>query len=269
LKDHSNILTKKNVLKGLSTTFIGKKVFHFFDVTSTNWIAKQLASQFRDVHGAIVVSETQSGGKGRYNRPWMSFMGGLWFSIILRPSMSPSDSPHLTHAAGIAVTKCIRTYGLDARIKWPNDVLIHGKKVCGILTEISTTLDMLDYAVVGIGVNVNIDTSSFPEDIRENATAMRHELGKPIDRVKLLQEILVEFEETYKKLEKGYNILDEWKSLSDTIGREVVVKTVHKTIEGVATGIDSKGALVVKTDKGMERILSGECIYARHYARRS
>ncbi|MHC1592909.1 MAG: biotin--[acetyl-CoA-carboxylase] ligase [Methermicoccaceae archaeon] len=265
LKDYSNLLVPRNVKRGLRTSMIGKKVLHFFETNSTNSVARQIASQFADTDGTVVVAECQTGGKGRIHRPWVSPLGGLWFSIILKPKVSPSETVQLTYVTGLSVAKTLKTYGLDARIKWPNDVLIGNKKVCGILNEMSATPDGVNYVIIGIGINVNVDTKKMPRELREKATSVQSELGEPVDRVSLLQQVLVEFEESYKMFHEQFsNVLDEWKSLSDTIGKRVEVKTPSETIDGEAVGVDTDGGLIIRTEDGsIKRVLSGDCLYVK------
>ena len=263
LNSYKNILTKKEVSKGLQTRQFGRKLLHFFEVTSTNRIAHQIASQFEGTHGTVVVAESQTGGKGRMGRRWFSPRGGLWFSLILQPTISPSNVHRLTHIAGIAVAKTIQRYGINARIKWPNDVLIRGKKVCGILTEVNTKPDSVVNVVIGIGINANINISTLPDELQNGAISLMEELGERIDRTHLFRETLLELEETYRRFEKDApHIMDEWKNLSDTIGREVIIQSPSERIEGKAIGISASGALIVRTHNAtIKRVFAGDCLY--------
>lgn len=265
LKDYHNLLIPKNIKSGLKTSTIGRKLFHLFEVTSTNDVARQIASQFVDTDGTVVVAESQTVGRGRVHRPWISPLGGMWFSIILKPNITPSEAVQMTYVAGVAVAKVLRSYGLNAKIKWPNDVLIEGKKVCGILNEVSATPDTVNYIIVGMGINANVDIEKLPEDVREHATSVQRELGEPVDRVSLLQQVLSQFEEEYKTFHEHLSsILDDWKALSDTIGRHVEVRTLTQTIRGVAIGVDTEGWLLIRTEDGsIQRVLSGDCLHLK------
>ncbi|MHC1570255.1 MAG: biotin--[acetyl-CoA-carboxylase] ligase [Methermicoccaceae archaeon] len=265
LKDYSSLLIPKNIKRGLRTSVVGKKMLHFFEISSTNSVARQIASQFVDTDGTVVVAECQTGGKGRINRPWVSPLGGVWLSIILKPNVSPNETVQLTYVTAVSVAKTLKTFGLDAKIKWPNDVLIGGRKVCGILNEISATPDRVNYVIIGMGINANVDVAKLPLELREHATSMMRELGKPVDRVALVKQLLMEFEENYKLFHVQFSsIIDEWKSLSDTIGKRVEIKTPTERIEGDAVGVDTDGGLIVRTDDGsIKRVLCGDCLYLK------
>ncbi|MBI5253742.1 MAG: biotin--[acetyl-CoA-carboxylase] ligase [Euryarchaeota archaeon] len=239
------------------------RIEHFSEVDSTNDVAKRLAIEGAP-EGTVVISEIQKKGRGRKGREWFSPKGGVWMSIILRPKMSPSQAAPLTLIAGLAVAKTLsELYNLKCKLKWPNDVLINEKKVCGVLTEISAGIDRIDYIVAGIGINANIDIDSFPGEFRGVATTIKNELNKEILRDELVEQLLEEFEKLYKIFQKqGFSKLkEEWKKSASTIGRKVRIITDRRTIEGIARDLGENGELFVETQEGIEKIISGDCIH--------
>jgi len=239
--------------------YIGSKVYHFDEVDSTNDIAKELALGSEE--GTVVIAETQKRGRGSFGKPWFSPKGGIWLSIILKPQISPSQIPLITFISGIAVCKAIRKLKLNARIGWPNDVLIGNKKVCGILSEAGLN-GKVNYVVVGVGINANVDIESFPEDLKPNATSLKQELGKEVPKEDIIQKMFDEMEIVYNNFKKGKltSILKEWKKLSCTIRKKVEIRGATGTIEGKALDIDKDGALIVKLKNGtIKKVIAGEC----------
>jgi len=249
------------VKAGLQTKIIGRTIHYFRSLPSTNDIAKELAQKGAK-EGTVIVAETQTRGRGRLRRRWISPRGGLWFSIILRPRISPKDAPKLTLMTSVAVTKTInKLFDLEAEIKWPNDVLVKGKKVCGILTETSTRGDALDFAVVGVGVNANFSVHDFPKNLQVSSTTLKEELKRKIERETLLRSLLEATEHYYSMYIQGkFNtILAEWKSLSKFLGSYVEVLSFDEKIEGWASDIDKNGALVIRLgDQIIRKIVSGD-----------
>ena len=249
----------------LRTNYIGKRIYYFEEVNSTNGKAYGLAGNVKE--GTVIIAEKQKKGIGRFGREWISPKGGLYVSIILKPKIRPIDAPKVTLIAGIAVAKDIRKLGLDAKLKWPNDVLIHGKKVGGILTSISTKEGKIDYIIVGIGINVNVDINTFPKELQKSATSIKEELKTEVPIEKIIGDILFEMETNYETLKQGNftYLLNEWKKLSDTIGNSVRVKTKAEVIDGVAVGVNCDGALILACEDGsLKDILAGECIHLRN-----
>ena len=211
--------------------------------------------------GTVVVALQQSSGKGRMGHSWHSPKGGLWFSLLLRPTIRFAEIYKFTLLFGVAVTRAIKRYGIVPSLKWPNDILVEGKKVCGILLETSAEPDRVEYVTVGIGVNANFSTSILPEDISANSTSLCDTLGRRIDRADLLAQILHESEVLYFAVaEEGFSsVIEEWRSLSCTIGREVSVSSFGFTVRGLALGIDDDGSLIIETEEGKkEKVYSGE-----------
>lgn len=264
LRSVPDLLYPDTIHMGLRSTLIGQKIHYFDELTSTNIIAKELAHNADD--GTIVIAELQKSGRGRLGREWTSPRGGIWMSIILKPNISLTHASRLTLVAGIAITKIMRKLSVDARIKWPNDILINDKKVCGILTEVNAEMEQVDYVVIGIGINANVEMDKFSDDVRGVATTLLSELGRPIDRISFVQDILFELEQEYIQFitQPFSSIIDEWTSLSDTIGRQVTVTTALKMFEGKAVGITENGALIIEdSDGNREDVMAGLCIYTR------
>lgn len=236
-------------------------------VDSTNTRAKQLA-ELGEPEGTLVVAEEQTAGKGRRGRGWASEPGiGIWMSLILRPQLKPQQAASVTLVAAMAVAKGIRECcGLETGIKWPNDVVINGKKVCGILTETSSEPDYIHYAVPGIGINAN--TPEFPEELRDRATSIYLETGKKTDRNALIAAVMNAFSDYYRRYLETADLSllkDEYDAMLVNMNREVLIlygmvedADPEKSEKGVAKGIAPSGALLVETEAGLKEVLSGE-----------
>jgi len=250
-----------DIVRGLKTRVLGKKeIFHYTEIDSTNARAVAMADQGAP-EGTLVVAERQACGRGRRGRTWFSPPAdGIYASLILRPSLLPREAPQITFLTAVAAAEAIHDCTqLDVRIKWPNDLLVNGKKFAGILTEIHADRDVLHYAVVGIGINVN--TSGFPEEISDRATSLLIETGRRFSRAALLRDYLREEESRLIQLRtKGFApILARWKELADTIGRSIRVEMTGATCEGWAEDVDPEGVLILRDRKGRcHRILSGD-----------
>ncbi|RZN15882.1 MAG: biotin--[acetyl-CoA-carboxylase] ligase [Methanosarcinales archaeon] len=255
-------LIPAEIQRGLNTSIIGKTIEYYREVKSTNSVAASVADNVED--GTTIITEIQTRGRGRIGRTWVSPRGGIWLSIVLKPRIPAVRAYRLTIAAGLAAAKTIRAYEIDAKIKWPNDIIIGNKKVCGILTETEAEAEQLKHAIVGIGVDTNIDTRLFPEEIRDHSTSLQTELGESIDRVEFIKRLLTSFEYEYLRLYKQFpQILDEWRYLLATTGKRVQINNPTTTIYGKAVGVDREGALIIKCDDGfIERVVAGECIHA-------
>ncbi len=260
-----DLLLPYEIKRELATKVLGKRIEHFREVGSTNDVAKELASQGAE-EGTVVIAETQSGGKGRLGREWFSPRGGIWLSVILRPRLSPDEVPKVALMLGVAAAKALRGTGLDCYLKWPNDVLVRGRKVSGILTEMDAEMDKVNYIVAGVGINANNDVDDFPSEFRHSATTVKTELGREVSRVAVVINLLEELEKSYRFFTSGKFeiVLREWRDLARTIGKEVRILTHNKTIEGTALDIDGDGALLLQLKDGrVEKILSGDCIHLR------
>jgi BirA family biotin operon repressor/biotin-[acetyl-CoA-carboxylase] ligase len=247
------------VRHGLQTRLLGKKVIHMNSTGSTNTVARQLAEEGIE-EGTVVIAETLTRAKGRMGRRFITAPGGVWMSLILKPAIDPMHASSITLLAAVSVTKALRGAGLEAVIKWPNDVLVNGKKICGILTEMNAETDVVNFIVLGIGVNVNNDVPL------ETATTMRSELGREVDRVKFTQSLLETLEDDYLTFKKeGFtSILWSWRRYSDTLGRQVEVTFQDEVVRGLARDVDEDGSLLVKTEDGsIRKIVSGDCKHLR------
>lgn len=252
----------------LKTRIFGREVISYRKVDSTNDAAYELAEKGIK-EGTVVLAEEQGKGKGRHGRSWQSPpKGGIYMSCVLRPRMAPNEIPRITLLAAVAVAKSIRkATGLDAMIKWPNDILVDGKKVCGILTEMKAEQDSVDFIILGIGVNVNTPARNLPK----GATSLKEELrhaGRKTDlsRVEIAKKMLESLESEYHALkEKGFKpIIEEWRRLSAMLGSRIRVVLQNRTFEGLAHDVDPDGSLVVRLDSGvMEKVSSGDVVLLR------
>ena len=248
-----DIISEEEIKNNLNTKFIGQNIFYYDETDTTNERAK---ANNTAPDGSVFIAETQTGGKGTRGRAWTSPRGaGIWHTILLKPDIPPLVAAQITLVAGSAVCQAVEN---DAMIKWPNDIVIGGKKLCGILTEMSSEKNMINHIVCGIGVNVN--TESFPEEIAHRATSLYIESGKKQKRNDLTAKILNEFEYYYAKfLDGGLGaILDEYKRHCVTIGKEVSVIYKKETLHGKAIDVDEDGNLVVSTNNEIIHVSSGE-----------
>jgi BirA family transcriptional regulator, biotin operon repressor / biotin---[acetyl-CoA-carboxylase] ligase len=244
------------------TLVIGREIKVFRETTSTNDVAARLA-RGRAAEGTVVFAEAQSKGRGRMGRAWHSPAGkGLWFTVLLRPDIPPQQATQLTVAAANALARAIRLQtGIVPEIKWPNDILIRGKKVCGILTEMSAELDYLKEVLLGIGMDVNLETADFPAPLRKIATSLQIEAGHAINRAELAVVILRELDRDYELIKNGRfeEIAEEWRERCSTLDRQVSIRVGNRAIRGRAESIDDDGALLVRGPHGhLERIVGGD-----------
>ena len=258
-----NVLHADDLISRLGATqVIGRDIRVFQETTSTNDVIEKLA---RDgvKEGVVVFAESQTKGRGRLGRRWLSpAKRGLWFSVLLRPDLRPQEVTRLTVASATALRRAIELQtGLKPEIKWPNDILISGSKVAGILTELSAELDRIKYLILGIGVNVNLNPGDFPAELRRLATSLKAELGQPVSRPELAVAILRELDHDYARIDPGQfaALADEWEEHGATIGREVVIRTGDRQIRGRAESLGDDGELLLRTIHGhLERITGGD-----------
>lgn len=240
----------------------GYTVYYYDCVSSTNDVAKDFAKDERD--RIVVVAETQRCGRGRLGRRWVSPRGGLWFTVVLRPPTGPHESARLTLLMSSAIAMALKDkFSLDAEVKWPNDVLVNGRKVCGILAEACIKEETVRFVVLGVGIDANVDLESFPSDIRGEMTTLKEELLYEIDRDRLMVKILHNFEERYKKLQLGEwrNLLKEWKDLAKFIGGYVKVESCDRVFSGLARDVAEDGALILRLNDGsIKKIVVGDVI---------
>lgn len=254
----TDLLNPQNIYRNLKTKFIGKNVLHFETIDSTNDYAKKIGNELRD--GSVIISEEQTKGKGRLGRVWESKAGeGIWMSIILKPNIIPNKAPFITLIAGASIVKALNILGVDAKIKWPNDITINNKKLSGILTELSAEIERVNYIVVGIGMNVK-DTD-FEEELQDKATSLYKE-NYNVSRIDIVKEILCQFEKLYLDyIEKDdkKEVLDICRQYSAIINKEIyVIKNDQKELVD-CIGINEEGNLIIKNKDGnLEEIMSGE-----------
>ncbi len=257
-----DLIDEDLVRVGLETRFVGRTVISHQSVLSTNAEAKRIAPWAEN--GTVVVAEVQTSGRGRMERSWHSPKGGVWMSVILKPQIPPNLAPRVNMAAAVAVARALEgLYGLEVRIKWPNDLLVGGRKVSGILTEIGAEMDLLDYAVVGIGINANLDPGFLPQEWK--ATSISGLLGREVLRLEIVKRVLQELEGACEEVEASFDrVYEEWRSRSATLGQRVRIITRSGEFEGCAQALEADGALMVRRDDGLlERVLAGDCVHLR------
>jgi BirA family biotin operon repressor/biotin-[acetyl-CoA-carboxylase] ligase len=240
-----------------------KKFIVFDEIDSTNIKAKELAINGEE-EGTVIISQIQKKGKGRFDRKWESPQGGVYLSIILRPKSSPEKSMLISLLTAIVIAKTISSYNLSPKIKWPNDIRVGGKKIAGVLIESEADQNRLKYIVIGMGINLNIKLQNLSYIIRKNSTSLLEEIGTSSDYFDFLESLLMNFDYYYNIFinNKFERIILDWKNLSDTIGKKVIINPSLNPIEGEVIGIDESGFLIVsiETDKH-KTISSGELIY--------
>ena len=241
---------------------VGRDIRVFEETASTNDVVEKLA---RDgvKEGVVVFAESQSKGRGRLGRKWVSPPHkGLWFSVLLRPNLRPQAATQLTVAAATALFRAIREVtGFTPEIKWPNDILIKGRKVAGVLTELSAELDHINHLILGIGVDVNQSATEFPPELRKTATSLKAEAGRHIHRAELAAALLRELDCDYARIVSGdfARLADEWQQQCTTIGQRVAIHIGDRVIQGHAEALDNDGALLIRTQHGrLERVIGGD-----------
>ena len=241
---------------------IGRDIRVFEQTSSTNDVIEKLA---RDgvKEGVVVFAESQTKGRGRLGRKWLSpARKGLWFSVLLRPDLRPQAATQLTVAAATALRRAIvEQTGLAPEIKWPNDILIKGRKVAGVLTELSAELDHIKHIILGIGVDVNLAASEFPPELRKVATSLKAEAGRHIHRANLATAILRELDRDYERIcnHRFAQVADEWGRHCSTLGRRVTIQIGDRNLQGQAEALDDDGALLLRTQHGrLERVIGGD-----------
>ena len=258
LKEDNDLLTYDNISYKLNTNIIGKKILYFETIESTNNYAKKIALE--ELDGTLIISEEQTKGRGRVGKQWHSKSGeGVWMSIILKPGMIPQKAPFITLIAGASIVKALNKLGVETFIKWPNDIIINNKKVAGILTELSTEVDKINYIVLGIGINTK--TMKFSQEISEIATSL-HKEGYEISRVDIVKSILEEFEKLYLQY-VNENVRKETLSIcrkySAIIGKDIyLIKEDEKELVR-CLDINDDGNLIVRNENNIiQEIISGE-----------
>ena len=263
LLESPDVLSEAELKNGMNTAWAGQKLYYFEKTGSTNTDAKRLAEEGAP-HGTLVVTDFQESGRGRRGRQWQAPAGcNVFFTIVLRPELSADKASMLTLVMALSVAKAITAQsGLAAGIKWPNDIVVNGKKVCGILTEMTVEMEekSIQYVVIGVGININ--QTEFPDEIKETAGSLLLAGGKAVPRTGIVQKVMEFFEKDYETfLQKGdmSGIMDEYNRLLVNRDRQVKVLDPKDTFEGTARGIDKKGDLLVERENGsVEAVYAGE-----------
>lgn len=247
----------------LNTKFLGKKIHYFESAASTMDLAIQLGMQ-GEPEGTLVIAETQTKGRGRLGRSWLSPKHkGIYLSLILKPKILPAQSPVVTLLVSISICEAIKEVtGLDAKIKWPNDIFIQNKKLGGILTELNAEMDEIHFMVIGIGLNVNNDKNS----LLPSATSLKELKKEQISRVSLTQEMLRRIEKDYLSFQKqgSLPVVNKWRNYNITLGRRVKIACQREHLEGQAVDIDTDGGLLIRDDSGLIRkIMTGDIVHCR------
>jgi len=263
LESSPDRLFPSEISRHLNTKSIGKKIYYFDSVASTMDIAVELGLK-GSPEGTLILAEAQSKGRGRLGRVWFSPKHkGIYLSVILKPKILPNQASILTLLAAVGICEAIKEIaGLDVQIKWPNDILIHNKKMGGILTELNAEMDEVRFVVIGIGLNVNNDAKS----LIAGATSLKEQGKENINRIELLQELLLKIEENYALFQKkgSQPIIEKWRDYNITLGRRVAVFAHKEHIEGEAVDIDIDGGLLIRRDSGVtEKVMSGDIVHRR------
>lgn len=248
------------IRRGLDTAFLGRNLVFLPETGSTNDEARRLA-QSGAPEGTLVITDHQTSGRGRLDRRWEAPPGSsLLMSLVFRPPLAPHEVQRLTMVCGLSVIDAIESEtDLRVGLKWPNDVVVGGAKVAGILTEIGSEGNEVDFAVVGLGLNVNLDPAGLPEGLLVPATSLSRELERPVARLPLLWALLQAMETRYMALKAGHSPYVEWAERLVALGQPVTVSTAGAVLEGVAEGVNADGALLVRLDSGrLETIMAGD-----------
>ena len=258
-----DILDIKTINKLLETNFLGKNLLHYKETTSTNLVAKKLIQE-NCKDGTVIVAEIQTNGIGRFNRSWQSPLGGLWFSMILKPNISPNDGNKITLIAVASMIKVLNNLNINCKIKWPNDIYINNKKLCGILTTMNADMDKVNYIIVGLGLNINIDKKDFINDLN-TATSLLLETGNEFNKSEILAYFLNTFEYYYNKFVDDDDLSEViyiCKNYSMLINKKATLITLKKEETVTCLGIDDLGELIIKDSKGnIKKVLSGEITF--------
>jgi BirA family biotin operon repressor/biotin-[acetyl-CoA-carboxylase] ligase len=248
------MITKEEIASAIKGRIIGREIICLESTSSTNDSALEIGRNRTDPEGIVVVADMQTRGRGRLGRGWLSPAGvNLYFSVLLNPPLSPKEASILTLAVPVAVVSAIReNTGLPARIKWPNDILINGKKAGGVLIEMRSGKAAYHLLAAGIGINVNMTPDALPSEIRPVSTSLQMEKGESVNRSELLGGVLSCLENTYKNLLNGNKraLINEWLRLNCTIGNRVSVRNQDKIITGIADNINDRGELIVRLSSG-------------------
>jgi len=265
LRQGTDLLVPWEVSDGLQTDIIGRKIYYFGTIDSTQNFALEL-SQKPHENGSLVIADRQTQGRGRLNRKWISPKGGIWMSILLKPNFEPSHTSLFPMVTSLALAVSIeKTLKIKTELKWPNDVTIKGNKVAGILIDASVESNKIDYLIIGIGINFKINPGTISKSIKQKKYGITTLIskGQDVRPVELVQQFLLELEKTYNNILTGNvgTIRKEWMKRSSTIGKNVTITTTTGTLKGKVTGIDKTGALVLSRNGNVQHVLAGDMTY--------
>ena len=254
------------ITRDLKTEVIGKRIYYFEEIDSTQNFAQQIASDKKE-NGTIIIAEKQTTGRGRLNRKWTSPKGGMWFSLIIHPKFDVSSSTLVPILSAVALSKSIKTVlGIKTEVKWPNDITMNGKKVAGMLVDASFQANNIDYLILGIGINFDIDAKKLEKRLSETpnfygVNSLRKNDDKTPPKV-LLKEFLLQFEKNLLQLDNGEKskIVKEWTKRAVGIGKKITINTSNGKISGISQGIDNDGALKIKIKRETKRIFVGDVV---------
>ena len=264
---NSERLLPWEITKGLKTNKIGQRVYYFDSIDSTqNQALKMAAETVND--GTLIVASKQTGGKGRSGRKWISPQGGIWISIILHPKFDISITTLFPIASALALSKALeKTMSISPELKWPNDLTLNGKKIAGMLVDVSLESNQIENMVLGVGINFDIEAKKVEKLLKDTpnfyGVASLNEQKKKIKPVELVQTFLVELEEIYELLnsKQTKKIISEWTKRSSTIGKKIEMNTTDETIKGKAIKIDEDGALIVSTGDKIQKVIAGDIVH--------
>ena len=254
------------ITRDLKTEVIGKRIYYFEEIDSTQNFAQQIASDKKE-NGTIIIAEKQTTGRGRLNRKWTSPKGGMWFSLIIHPKFDVSSSTLIPILSAVALSKSIKTVlGIKTEVKWPNDITMNGKKVAGMLVDASFQANNIDYLILGIGINFDTDAEKLEKRLSKTpnfygVNSLRKKDDKTPPKV-LLKEFLLQFEKNLSQLDNGEKskIVKEWTRRAIGIGKKLTINTSNGKISGISQGIDNDGALKIKTKRETKRIFVGDVV---------
>ena len=266
LIDNTEKLLPWEITRDLKTKLIGKRVYYFEEIDSTQNFAQNIAADKKE-NGTIIIAEKQTSGRGRLDRKWTSPKGGIWFSLIIHPKFDVSSSTLIPILSAVALSKSIKlVLGLETEVKWPNDITMNGKKVAGVLVDASFQTNSIDYLILGIGINFDIDAKKLEKRLTKTPNfygidSLRGKEDKTPPK-KLLKEFLLQFEKNLFQLDKGEKskIIKEWTKRAAGIGKKITINTSNGKISGISQGIDNDGALKIKTRNEIKKIYVGDVV---------
>ena len=266
LIDDTEKLLPWEITRDLKTQLIGKRVYYFEEIDSTQNFAQNIAADKKE-NGTIIIAEKQTSGRGRLDRKWTSPKGGIWFSLIIHPKFDVSSSTLIPILSAVALSKSIKSVlDIETEVKWPNDITMNGKKVAGVLVDASFQTNSIDYLILGIGINFDIDAKKLEKRLTKTPNfygidSLRGKENKTPPK-KLLKEFLLQFEKNLFQLDKGEKskIIKEWTKRAAGIGEKITINTSNGKISGISQGIDNDGALKIKTRNEIKKIYVGDVV---------